>query len=378
MSDKPEDIAALSFDTNPYIIKLDTHLGVTRFLNLKEMLAPADQHNFGVLAANAVVPDMLFAVLDAAYECNSPVIIEPAESQVGYALPGSDYKDKLTRFMDLLVKEVVKRVKKYKKIVPICPHLDHLQKDTSLAYEAVKAGLTSVELDFSKQPTSDRTEAVYMNIEKCVPIINDLHPLGISFEVEEGEIGSAQTRAAQTREEIEAEITNVKDAELLVRGTNPEVLAPFIGSAHGEMKGEPPIFYNRIGEIRENLRHQGIDVPIALHGGTGQTYEGFNKAVNQGARKYNYASRFWTILFKHLMQDEAGAVLLKKMNAEAKKRGKKSGRYAFVEYREKLYNEVNPQIFRNAQKEMYEHTCELMKKAFLSEGTAKHYQTALI
>ena len=369
---KPSDIVSLSFETNPYIRRIHAPLGDTRFLNLKEILRPADEHNFGILAANAVIPEMLYAVLDAAFDTDSPVIIEVAESQVGYALPGSGYKDKLTRFMDLAVNEVEKRSHKYKKIPPICIHIDHLQKDPDLAYVASEAGYTSVELDFSKQPTSDRTEAVRMNIEKCVPIIEDMHTLGISVEIEEGEIGNARARSAQSREEIEDEITQVDDAVFLVEGTNPEALAIFIGAAHGEIVGEPPIFYNRIGETREGLRKKGIDVPIVLHGGTGQTYEGFNEAVNQGARKFNYATRFWTILFNNLGLDEAGAAILKEMESEAKKIGR-NGRYVWVEFAEKLYGEVKPKTFRNAQREIYEHVCELMEKAFLSKGRASHY-----
>ena len=376
MIDKPMDIAPLSFDTNRYIREIDTSLGRKRFLNLKEILDPADKHNFGILAANAVVPEMLYAVLDAAFECNSPLIIEVAESQVGYALAGSDYKEKLTRFMDLAEKETVKRVNKYNRFVPVCVHIDHLQKDPSLAYVASTAGYTSVELDFSRQHTTDRAKAVRMNIAKCVPIIDDLHSLGISVEVEEGEIGSVAARAAQSREEIEAEITKVTDAVLLVEGTNPEVLAPFIGSSHGEITGEPPIFYNRIGEIRDGLRSEGIDVPIALHGGSGISYHGFHQAVNEGARKFNYASRFWTILFNNLRNDETGAAILEEMNSEAKKIGR-SGRYVWAKYADTLYSEVNPQVFKHTQTEMYNHACELMEKAFLSKGKAIHYKLGL-
>ncbi|UCH02533.1 MAG: class II fructose-bisphosphate aldolase [Candidatus Bathyarchaeota archaeon] len=374
---KPKDITPLTSGVNPYIRKIETSRGYTRFLNLKEILKPADDHNFGVLAANAVVPEMLYAALDAAFKINSPLIIEAAESQVGYALLGSGYKDKLTRFMDLVVNEVTERAKKYKKMPPLCMHIDHLQKDPDLAYVASKTGYTSVELDFSKQPTSDRAEAVQKNVSRCIPIIEDMHSLGISVEVEEGEIGSSQARSAQTRTEIEAEITRVEDAIMLVKGTNPEALAIFIGAAHGEIKGKPPIFYNRIGETREGLRQNGIDVPIVLHGGTGQTYEGFNAAVNQGARKFNYATRFWTILFQNLKQDKVGESILKEMASEAKKLGR-SSRYVWAKFAKKLYNEISPQTFRTAQEEIYVHICELMEKAFLSKEKARHYSEKAI
>lgn len=374
--DKPKDIAPLSTNTNPYLHIIDTSKGKMRFLNLKELLSIADKHNFGVLAANAVIPEMIYGVLDAAFECNSPVIIEAAESQIGYALPGQDYHEKLTRFRDRVVEAVIARVDKYGQRIPICLHIDHLQKDPEIAYVASKLGYTSVELDFSKQPTTDRTEAVRLNIAKCAPIIDDLHTLGISVEVEEGEIGSAHARSAQTRAEIEQEITKVDDAALLVAGANPDALAVFIGAAHGEMTGDPPIFYSQIGKIRAGLRARKIDIPIVLHGGTGQTYQGFNEAVRQGARKFNYATRFWTILYSHLQQNPEGMRILAEMDQAAKKIGR-SSRYVWVEFAEQLYNEIQPKVFQQAQNEIRVHTCELMEEAYLSKGMASHYPSPL-
>lgn len=370
--DKPKDIAPLSTDTNPYLNIIETAQGKMRFLNLKELLDVADQYNFGVLAANAVVPEMICGVLDAAFECNSPVIIEAAESQIGYALPGQDYTEKLTRFKDLIIDALITRVNKYGQRIPICLHIDHLQKDPEIAYVASKLGYTSVELDFSKQSTTDRTEAVRLNIAKCAPIIDDLHTLGISVEVEEGEIGSAHARLAQSRAEIEQEITKVDDATLLVAGANPEALAVFIGAAHGEMTGDPPIFYSQIGKIRAGLRARNIDVPIVLHGGTGQTYQGFNEAVRQGARKFNYATRFWTILYSHLQKNPNGISILEEMEEAAKKIGR-SSRYVWVEFAEKLYDEIQPEVFQQAQNEIRIHACELMEDAYLSKGMASHY-----
>lgn len=374
--DKPKDIAPLSTDINPYLRVVNTSQGQMRFLNLRELLSVADRHNFGILAANAVVPEMVYGVLDAAFECNSPIIIEAAESQLGYALPGHDYNDKLTRFRDLIIEAVIARVEKYERRIPICLHIDHLQQDPEIAYVASKLGYTSVELDFSKQPTTNRTEAVRLNIAKCTPIIEDLHTLGISVEVEEGEIGSAQARSAQTRDEIEQEITKVDDAILLVAGANPDALAVFIGAAHGEITGDPPIFYSQIGKIRAGLRARKIDVPIVLHGGTGQTYQGFNEAVHQGARKFNYATRFWTILYSHLQQNFDGMRILAEMDQAAKKIGR-SSRYVWVEYAEQLHEEVQPQVFQQAQNEIRNHASELIKEAFLSQGMASHYHLPL-
>ena len=98
--------------------------------------------------------------------------------------------------------------------------------------------------------------------------------------------------------------------------------------------------------------------------------------VNEGARKFNYASRFWTIFFNNLRQDETGAAILEEMNSEAKKIGR-SGRYVWAKFADKLYSEVKPHVFKNTQTEMYNHACELMEKAFLSKGMAIHYKLEL-
>jgi len=113
---------------------------------------------------------------------------------------------------------------------------------------------------------------------------------------------------------------------------------------------------------------------LVLHGATGQTYEGFNEAVHQGARKFNYASRFWTILADHLKQDTAGAAILEEMGRAAKETKGKSSRYVFADFRDRLDSEVNPNTFEAARKKMCEHVCELMGKAFLSKGKADVYQ----
>jgi len=172
-------------------------------------------------------------------------------------LPGGSHKEKLTGFMDMVEKTVLERAQKHGRMIPICLHLDHLQKDEQLAYAARDAGFTSVELDFSKQDTSDRKEAVQLNIQKCAPIIDELHTSGISVEVEEGEIGSAAARAAQTPEEILKECTSPENAVDLCQGANPEAMAVFIGSSHGEFIKEPVIYYKRLGEIREAFKNAG-------------------------------------------------------------------------------------------------------------------------
>lgn len=381
--DEVPDIGKLSFETTGFLRGIDLGNGrYTRFLNLKEILGPADVGEFGVMAANCFTPEMMRAVLKAAFYTSSPVIIEISESQVSYALKGKGYEDKLSGYMDDLVKEVsdLARKTEWETIPPVCAHIDHLQKDENLAYAARDAGFTSVELDFSKQDTTDRIKAAKLNAEKCKPIIRDLHGNGISVEVEEGEIGDAAAREAQTEQEIINEITRPEYVVPLVKGTNPEAVAIFIGAAHGEFKKKPVIVYKAIGDVRRALRKEGIDKPVVLHGGTGQTHEGFRTAVHYGARKFNYASRWWTILENNLKGNKTGNAILEEMTRFEKDKAEKAGkkpkgsRYVFADFREQLYRDVSQDVFKKAECEMYDHAVELMCDAFGSAGKARLYQ----
>lgn len=373
-------IAPLSFETNIYIQKIPSptsSTGHTRFMNLPEIFSVAEAREFGIMAANCFTPEMMRALVRAASDTGSPLIVEVAESQIDYALTGRGYRQKLERYMSSLVGTVADIGKEAGRVVPVCAHIDHLQKDPQLACAAMQAGFTSVELDFSKQDTDDRMEAVRLNAEKCNKVIPDLHANGVSVEAEEGEIGSTSARGKQSVDEIRAEATKPEYAVELIRLTNADALAMFIGSAHGEVEGELPIFYEIIGDCRRAQRIAGVDVPAVLHGGTGQTHEGFRTAVHFGARKFNYASRWWTILQKNIASDSDGAIILQEMEQTAREKKGKSARYVFGEFSDRLYKEVNDEVFERAEWEMYRHAVELMSNAFGSAGQARFYQTDL-
>lgn len=61
--------------------------------------------------------------------------------------------------------------------------------------------------------------------------------------------------------------------------------APAIGTAHGQYKGEPVIAYDLLENITEN-----IDIPIALHGGTGLADAQFERCIQSGCAKVNIST----------------------------------------------------------------------------------------
>lgn len=373
-------VAELSFDTNPYLKRVrDTHL-----LNLRPILSVADEHEFGVMAANCLRPEITRGVLRAAFDLNSPIIIQVAESQVSYALDGWFSGDELARlnaFAEFLVGEVEKLWEEKGYLIPIALHLDHLQKNDELALHALRAGFTSVELDFSKHPPDvDRSEAVEMNIERCSKIIPELHKHGVTVEVEEGEIGEALARAAQSEEEIRAEFTKVKDAVRLIEGTNGDALAIFVGSAHGWYLRRPVIGFSRMREISVALKEHGYSAPLVLHGGTGLSYDAVHKAIGAGARKFNYATALADVFLRALEKDPTGkgAQIVERMTetekqeAEAKGRKPRGARYVIGKFAEEI-NNLGHYVLQAAEDAVYEHARDMMANAYGSKDKAPLY-----
>ncbi len=387
MSDSSElpERRPLSPDTNPFIRPIEYREGgkggrkvSTRFQNLAELFEVPEKKTepFGILAANCFTPEMTRAVAGAAVDTCSPGIIQVAESQIGYALEGADNAEKLSRYVQGTISVLSDLFTEAGYQVPFCLHIDHLQKDDDLVGAAVEAGATSIELDYSKGPADKRAETVLTNIDRCMKHIPFLREHGVSYEVEEGEIGDAKAREASTREQIMELVTKPEWAVPLVKGTEPDGLAIFIGSAHGEYKDKPVVVYDAIQTVRSALRKESIDVPIVLHGGTGQGNDGFRHAIRCGTRKINYASRWWTILQNHLKNDKTGAAILAEMEKAAPEG--KGARYAFGQFKKQLYKDVGQEVFKAAEHDMYRHAVYLMSDGFCSAGQARKYRKILL
>lgn len=343
----PTPLAPFSPDVNPNVRTLKNGY---RLSGLKTILEVADKNNFGVCAANIRSKWILNAVLEAIWKTHSPIILEVAESEAGYCeMPP-------VRLSDLVHEGIEARIAKYGYSVPVCLHHDHIQKDVDGCVDrAIAAGFSSIEVDLSKKPLDE-------NIAKCKEVAKKIHPLGISFEVEEGEIGSAAALADPEVEKTIAQYyTKVEDAEKLVSAVQPEAIAFFVGNGHGQYLKYPIIGFDRIKEITNMARKYGAYG--VLHGGTGLTPEDFNRAIQNGARKFNYATALSDIWFEFFPKE-----LLEKMDAFAKERGKP---------RRYILNHFLPEIEKLNQKEaenaIEEHMVMMLEKAFLSAGKAELY-----
>jgi len=340
-------LAEFTKENNPYVKEMK---GGFKFFNLHTLLKKADEEGFGVMACNIRSRFILNAALEAAWKEKSPIILEIAESESGYCnMPPA-------RLAELAYAAVDKMIEKYNYAVPVCLHHDHIQKDVDgCVQRALEAGFSSMEVDLSKLPLEE-------NIAKCKLISEKIRPMGISLEVEDGEIGNAAALADPNVEEnISQYYSKVEDCKRLVSEVGADAIAFFVGNGHGNYLKRPMIGYDRIKEICDAVRP--LEVYGVMHGGSGLEPAEFNKCVENGARKFNYATSVSDIWFKYFP-----ASLLEEMDKTGEEKGKP--RRKVLNLFEDQWDKLD---FTEAEKAMTEHIAMMMQKAFLSSGKALSY-----
>lgn len=339
-------IASFSKANNPYLRVLKQGYTLS---NLKTVLGVARKNKFGVIAVNQRSPYIIQASLEAAWQEKSPIILECAESEAEYCNMPPE------RMSDLVHDGIEAMIMKYGYTVPVVMHQDHVQKDLTLIDRSAKAGFSSCEVDLSRLPLEE-------NIQGCQNIIRKMHPLGVSVEVEEGEIGFAE--ALKDIENVEKYYTKLEDALALVEATYPEALAIFVGNGHGNYVEKPKIGYDRIRDIAKAVER--YDVSVVLHGGSGLPPSEFQKAVEAGAAKFNYATSVSDILFRYFTPE-----IKEEMERVAKEKNRPFRKVLkFVEDR---VDALDESILDAAKKEMTDHIRFMMREAFYSNGKAALY-----
>ena len=339
-------IALFSKDSNRNVRVLENGYTVS---NLRTVLSVARKNNFGVVAVNQRSPYIIDSTLEAAWQEHSPVIMECAESEADYCNMPPE------RMSDLIHDGISAMISKYGYSVPVVIHMDHVQKDLGLIDRAAKAGFSSAEVDLSRL-------SLIENIAKSSEVVARMHPLGVSVEVEEGEIGFAE--ALKDVDNVEKYYTKVEDAYKLVEATRPDALAIFVGNGHGNYLVEPKIGFERIREISEAIKE--FNVPIVLHGGSGLMPAVFNKCIDAGAAKFNYATSVSDILFRHFPKE-----LIAEMEAIGKEKGKPLRKV--LKYVEDKVAKLDSSVVNAAKAEMTEHLRFMMREAFWSNGRASLY-----
>lgn len=223
-----------------------------------EILQDAHEKGYGVGAFNVNNMEIVQAIIEAAEETKSPVILQASQGGLKYG--GIEY-----------IAELGKLAAKNAK-VPVAVHLDH-GTDFAQVMLCIRHGFSSVMIDGSQLELED-------NIAITKKVVEVAHAVGVSVEAELGKIGGTEDDISV--DEKHATFTDPDEAKYFVDETQVDSLAIAVGTAHGVYKGEPDLDFDRIKTIREKL-----DIPLVLHGSSGVSDKDIEKAISSGISKIN-------------------------------------------------------------------------------------------
>lgn len=228
-------------------------------INTNEMLADAKQKHYAVGAFNVENMEFVQAVIWAAEEMNSPVIVQTSVNTLKYATP--------EMFINM-VRTCAETVK-----VPVAIHLDHGSTLFNIM-TCVKAGYKSVMFDGSMLPYESNVEKTRLVVELCKSI-------DVSVEAELGAISGKEGAP----EESTSLYTDPDVAVDFVNRTGVDSLAVSIGTVHGLYKATPKLDYERLTTIKNC-----IEAPLVLHGASGLTVDYLRECIARGITKVNIAT----------------------------------------------------------------------------------------
>ena len=261
----------------------------------KQMLLEAHKNGYAVGAFNVENMEMVQAVVSAAEELKSPVIMQTTPGTLKYA--------------DLEYFYANAKTAAQKANVPVAIHLDH-GNSFELAMKALRVGYTSIMIDGSH-------DTFEQNIAVSKAVADACHPSGVPVEAELGKVGGKE-------DDLEGgennPYTDPQQAKEFVEKTGIDFLAVAIGTAHGVYKGIPKLDVSRLSEIRKV-----VSIPLVLHGTSGVPDEMVQECIKRGICKVNYATDL-RIAFskgvKAVLNENPDTIDPKKYNAQGREKVK--------------------------------------------------------
>ncbi len=272
-------------------------------ISLRQLLDYAAENNFGMPAFNVNNMEQVHAIMQAADEVNSPVIMQGSAGARSYA--GEP-------FLRHLISAAVEQYPH----IPIVMHQDH-GSEPAVCLRSIQSGFSSVMMDGSLEADMKTPSSFEYNVNTTAEVVKMAHAGGVSVEgelgclgsLETGEMGEEDGHGAEGKLDLDMLLTDPQEAKDFVEQTGVDALAIAIGTSHGAYKftKEPTGDVLRIDRIKEIhavipnthlVMHGSSSVPqdwleiINSHGGEmGQTYgvpvEEIQEGIRNGVRKVN-------------------------------------------------------------------------------------------
>lgn len=232
-------------------------------VNMKEMLMEARKNRMAIAAINTPSFDIVRAVVDAAEELHTPVILDHASAHED-AIP-----------MEVIGPFMVECAKNAS--VPIAVNLDH-GLSVNMCLRALKCGFSSVMYDCSYLPYEE-------NVANVKEVCEMVHPLGITVEAEIGRMPGFGNHGGIDPKDKTGFYTDPEVAKDFAVRTGCDALAVCIGTEHGFYEETPVLDIKRLEEIRAAVP---AETALVMHGSSGVRFEDLQAAITAGMSKINY------------------------------------------------------------------------------------------
>jgi fructose-bisphosphate aldolase class II len=255
---------------------------------MKQILDEAERGRYGVGAFNVNNMEQLQAIMRAASEARSPVIVQASRGALRYT--NLVY---LRHMMQAAVEDNLD--------IKIALHLDH-GNDLDVVQQAIDLGFTSVMIDGSLEPDGKTPRTFESNADITRRAVELAHPHGVTVEGELGTLGGIEEHVQASR----VILTEPDEAVEFVKRTGVDALAVAIGTSHGayKFKVTPTLAIDRVERIHELVpdvrlvMHGSSSVPQELvaavnrYGGSmpnamGVPVEAIQEGIRKGIRKIN-------------------------------------------------------------------------------------------
>ena len=272
-------------------------------ISLRQLLDYAADNDFGLPAFNVNNMEQVHAIMQAADECDSPVIMQGSAGARSYA--GEP-------FLRHLISAAIEQYPH----IPIVMHQDH-GSEPAVCMRSIQSGFSSVMMDGSLMADMKTPSSYEYNVNVTKTVVDMAHACGVSVEgelgclgsLETGEMGEEDGHGAEGKLSMDQLLTDPDEAADFVAKTGVDALAIAIGTSHGAYKfTRPPtgdiLAINRIKEIHAKIpnthlvMHGSSSVPqewLAIinefGGDMGETYgvpvEEIAEGIKNGVRKVN-------------------------------------------------------------------------------------------
>ena len=206
----------------------------------KEMFEKSMKEGYAIGAFNVNNMEIIQAIMDAAENQKSPVILQASSSAIKYAR------------INYLMKMIEAATENSE--VPVAIHLDH-GPDFETCKMCIDAGFTSVMIDGSKYDFEE-------NVALTKKVVDYAHERGVVVEAELGKLAGIEDDVNVSSDD--AMYTDPDQAKEFVERTGCDSLAIAIGTSHGayKFKGEAKLRFDILAKIKEKIPN----TPIVLHG----------------------------------------------------------------------------------------------------------------